>query len=138
MQSETLNKSWYTIFNPTSGGGMREKKIDRILFYLTKYNIAYKFIETEYPHHEEILIQKAIGQGYSKFICIGGDGTIHHMINGIMKQQYIDSNQIQVAVIPTGTGNDWIKNYHIPTDPEKAIQLIKKNKSILRINLFIK
>jgi len=132
MQSETLNKSWYTIFNPTSGGGMREKKIDRILFYLTKYNIAYKFIETEYPHHEEILIQKAIGQGYSKFICIGGDGTIHHMINGIMKQQYIDSNQIQVAVIPTGTGNDWIKNYHIPTDPEKAIQLIKKNKSILQ------
>lgn len=130
MQIESLKKSWYTIFNPTSGGGMNKKNISHILSYLDHYNIPYSFIETQYPHHEEMLVEKAINQGYSKFICIGGDGTIHHMINGIMKQQYIDSNQIQVAVIPTGTGNDWIKNYQIPTDPEKAIQLIKKNKSI--------
>ena len=132
MQTESLDKSWYTIFNPTSGGGMGHKKISRILSYLTQYNIAYKFIETQYPHHEELLVQKAIKKGYSKFICIGGDGTIHHMINGIMKQDYLDSDRIQVAVIPIGTGNDWIKNYQIPTNPEQAIKLIKKNKSILQ------
>lgn len=132
MQSESLLKSWYTIFNPTSGGGVSEKKLSLILSYLDKNNIPFKLTETQYPHHEDILVEKAIIQGYSRFICIGGDGTIHHMINGIMKQQHLDTSKIQVAVIPTGTGNDWIKNYQIPKDPKKAIKLIKKNRSIIQ------
>jgi len=139
MENDGINTCWYTIFNPTSGGGMNQNKIDRILSYLKQYNISYQFIETQYAHHEEELVQTAIQQGYSKFICIGGDGTIHHMINGIMKQEYTDSTLIKIAVIPTGTGNDWVKHYNIPKDPKKAIQLIKNNKSILqdigRINL---
>ena len=35
---------------------------------------------------KKLLVEKAIVNGYHKFICIGGDGTIHHMVNGIMKQ----------------------------------------------------
>lgn len=132
MENDVINTCWYTIFNPTSGGGMNQHKIDRILSYLKQYNISYQFIETQYAHHEEILVKTAIQKGYSKFICIGGDGTIHHMINGIMKQQYTDSARIKIAVIPTGTGNDWIKHYDIPKDPRKAILLIKNNKSLLQ------
>ena len=132
MQIESLQSTWYTIFNPTSGGGINRKKLGRIFSYLNQYNISYEFIKTQYPHHEEVLVQNAINQGYSKFICIGGDGTIHHMINGIMKQEFIETNKIKIAVIPTGTGNDWIKNYQIPKDPKKAVQLIKNTKSILQ------
>ena len=132
MENDPINTCWYTIFNPTSGGGMNQNKIDRILSYLKLYNISYQFVETQYAHHEEVLVQTAIQQGYSKFICIGGDGTIHHMINGIMKQQYKDSTRIKLAVIPTGTGNDWVKHYNIPKDPKKAILLIKNNKSMLQ------
>ena len=132
MENDAINTCWYTIFNPTSGGGMNQNKIDRILSYLKLNDISYQFVQTQYAHHEETLVQTAIQQGYVKFICIGGDGTIHHMINGIMKQQYTDSINIKLAVIPTGTGNDWVKHYAIPKDPKKAILLIKNNKSILQ------
>lgn len=129
MEAKSIKKYWYTIFNPTSGGGLKQNKIDRILSCLKESKIPYEFSITQYPHHEEELVQTAIDQGYIKFICIGGDGTIHHMINGIMKQKQTDTKHIKLAVIPIGTGNDWIKNYNIPKDPKKAIQLIVKDKS---------
>ena len=72
-------------------------------------------------------ITEAIKKGYTQFVCVGGDGTIHHMINGIMKQSTVKSNKIKLAVIPTGTGNDWVKNYGIPLNFEKAVQLIQNN-----------
>ena len=130
MENLSINSSWYTIFNPTSGGGTGQKNLDKILSIFNLSKITYQIITTQYAHHEEELVQAAIKKGYLNFICIGGDGTIHHMINGIMKQKYTDSRQIKLAVIPTGTGNDWVKNYNIPRDPKKAINLILNNKII--------
>lgn len=132
MENLSIKSCWYTIFNPTSGGGISEKKLDKILHIFKLSGISYKIIPTQYAHQEEELIQTAIQKGYINFICIGGDGTIHHMINGIMKQKYTDSSQIRLAVIPTGTGNDWVKNYNIPRDMKKAIRIILNNKTIFQ------
>ena len=125
-----MNTTWYIIINPTSGGGKAKKKIKNILNIISHHNLIVKTVSTQYPHHEEELVEKAIKLGYYNFICVGGDGTIHHMINGIMKQKHVDSSQIKLAVIPTGTGNDWVKNYNIPKNPKKAIQVINKGNSI--------
>ena len=53
METESLDTCWYTICNPTSGGGIKQNKIDRILSYLKEYQISYKFTTTQYPHQEE-------------------------------------------------------------------------------------
>ena len=123
---------WYIICNPTSGGGISKKKLSKIFSALEHYKLSYQFIKTEYPHQEEELVIKAIEKGFNQLICIGGDGTIHHMINGIMKQNYMQSNHITFAVIPSGTGNDWVKNYGIPNHPKKAVELIHKKQSVLQ------
>ncbi|MFT5761484.1 MAG: diacylglycerol kinase (ATP), partial [Polaribacter sp.] len=70
--------------------------------------------------------------GFTKIISVGGDGTLHHVVNGIMKQKLVETNTIQLAVIPIGTGNDWIKTYNIPTKIEKSIAIIGKQKTILQ------
>lgn len=127
-----MNKTWYIIFNPTSGGGKSKNKLNKILALFNQYNLKVITAITQYPHHEEELVTIAIKKGYTQFICIGGDGTIHHIINGIMRQAYIDSNKIKLAVIPIGTGNDWVKNYNIPRNTENAVQLILNNNCILQ------
>ena len=127
-----MNKTWYIIFNPTSGGGKSKNKLNKILALFHQYNLKVITAITQYPHHEEELVTIAIKKGYTQFVCIGGDGTIHHIINGIMRQAYIDSNQIKLAVIPIGTGNDWVKNYNIPRNTENAVQLIQNNNCILQ------
>jgi len=78
------------------------------------------------------LAQHAINNGFTKIISVGGDGTLHHIVNGIMSQNIVETNTIQLAVIPIGTGNDWVKTYNIPTKIEKSILIIKKGNSILQ------
>jgi diacylglycerol kinase family enzyme len=49
-----------------------------------------------------------------------------------MMQRYAKTSNITIAVIPLGTGNDWIKTYNIPNNIEKAVEIIYKKKTILQ------
>ncbi len=76
----------------------------------------------------------ACGEGYRKFIAVGGDGTIHDVLEGIMF--YIESRNLigenislsdfTFAVIPVGSGNDWIKTTGVPNDVLKSASLLKR------------
>jgi YegS/Rv2252/BmrU family lipid kinase len=124
--------SWFLIVNSSSGNSSFHKKWKRIQQLLTSYNITYSFSFTQYSKHELLLVDEAIKQGFRKIISVGGDGTLHHVVNGIMRQRYIKTSDINVGVIPIGTGNDWIKTYHIPNDIKKAILILKDNNTTLQ------
>ncbi|MCX7551308.1 diacylglycerol/lipid kinase family protein [Xanthomarina sp. F2636L] len=121
----TDSKTWFVIINPTSGNGSSKKKWPEIQKLLITYQFTFEFVFTEYANHSTELIQTAIRQGYRRVICIGGDGTLHNIVNGIMLQKEVPSNHIHIGVIPIGTGNDWVKTHHISNHLEKAIQTIK-------------
>ena len=116
---------WFAIINPTSGNGSSKQKWPQIKSLLQSYNFDFDFGFTEHENHSPELLQQAIENGVLNIICIGGDGTLHNIVNGIMNQTIVPSNEINIGVIPIGTGNDWVKTHNIPNDFEKAIQLIK-------------
>ena len=124
--------SWFLIANPTSGNRNFSKQWKKIQQLLKNKNIDYSFAFTKFSKHETELVQNAIKQGYRKFISVGGDGTLHHVVNGIMLQRYVKTSDITIGVIPLGTGNDWIKTYNIPNNIEKSITIINQNKTILQ------
>lgn len=128
----TFIDSWFIIANATSGKGSFSKRWQQIQQLLKTKGINYSFAFTEYAKHEIKLVQNAIKKGFSAFIVIGGDGTLHHVVNGIMQQRYINSADVTIGVIPLGTGNDWIKTYNIPEDIEKSITIISKQNTILQ------
>lgn len=123
------SKSWFVIINPTSGNGLSRKKWPQIKALLVSNNFNFEFVFSEYKNHSTELTQEAIGKGFKNIICIGGDGTLHNIINGIMCQKSIESSKISVGVIPIGTGNDWIKTYNLPNDIEKAVEVLKNGKT---------
>jgi len=57
--------------------------------------------------------------GRHTLIAMGGDGTIHDLING-----FNDFENCSMGLIPLGTGNDFAECAHIPTDVKKAAELI--------------
>ena len=116
--------SWFLIVNPTSGNGRFLKQWNRIQDVLHTKEIHFSFAFTQYSKHELILVEEAIKQGYRKIISVGGDGTLHHVVNGIMTQRYTKTSNIKVGVIPLGTGNDWIKTYKIPNSIDFSIDII--------------
>jgi YegS/Rv2252/BmrU family lipid kinase len=127
-----MNTDWFLIVNPTSGNGKSKKSWQHISTLLTNQGIRFSFAFTTYSKHESELVQQAIKNGFTKIISVGGDGTLHHIVNGIMSQNFVETNTIQLAVIPIGTGNDWVKTYNIPVKIEKSISIIKKENTILQ------
>lgn len=123
------SKTWFVIINPTSGNGKSKKKWPKIERLLELYHFDFKYAFTEYSKHSVVLVQKAISNGFTNIICVGGDGTIHNIVNGILSQSMVPSNTINVAMIPIGTGNDWVKTHRIPMDIETAITTIVKGNS---------
>ncbi|WP_299105762.1 diacylglycerol kinase family protein [uncultured Tenacibaculum sp.] len=125
-----MNNSWFVIVNPNAGNGNFKKLWSQIQHELAHHNIVYEFEFTTHHKHEIELVHKAISKGYSQIISCGGDGTLHHVVNGVMNQELINSNLITLGVIPLGTGNDWIKTYGISKNIHEAVQLIKNQNTI--------
>ena len=128
----SVKNSWFIIANPTSGNRNFSKQWEEIIQLLNNENLDYSFAFTHFSKHEIELVDTAIKQGFRNIISVGGDGTLHHVVNGIMMQRYVKTSDITIAVIPQGTGNDWIKTYNIPNDVEKAVKIIRRKKIILQ------
>jgi len=124
--------TWYIIVNPISGNGKALKKWPQIENELLAHNIDFIYVITEYHKHAIELVQQGLKQGYSTFICVGGDGTLHQAVNGILLSGFKNLSAIKLGIIPIGTGNDWIKNYNIPKHYKKAIKVLIKGKTVFQ------
>lgn len=75
---------------------------------------------TVYPTHATELAHQAAEEGYERIIAIGGDGTVHEVINGLM--QVPAGRRPKLGIVPVGTGNDFAHNAGIERVPELAMQ----------------
>lgn len=116
---------WLVIINPTSGSGRAKRKWPEIQAMLLQEGFEFDFQFTEFPNHSHKIVQESVLKGITHYISVGGDGTLHNIINGIMAQSTFPSKQIKVGVIPIGTGNDWVKTYNIPRNIKEAVLVIK-------------
>lgn len=67
--------------------------------------------------HAWALAQSEIDlNGLDALIAVGGDGTLHEVVNGLMNRA--DSQRIPIAFIPNGSGNDTCHGFGITTIDE--------------------
>lgn len=124
-----MNNTWYVLLNPAAGNGKSLSKWDALKSGLDKRNIPYRLTPSTYRGHITELASAAIQNGYTKFISIGGDGTHHELINGLMKDQ-TKTITPTVAILNAGTGNDWSRTHHIPSDIPTCTELIAEGRTI--------
>jgi YegS/Rv2252/BmrU family lipid kinase len=120
------SKDWFIIVNPSSGGGVSKAKLERISQHLKQNNILGNVYKTSLKKNAESLVGEAMLKGFKRVICVGGDGTVHNLINGVFNQSMVEASEIVVGLIPAGTGNDWARHHSIPTNYKKAIKVIAK------------
>lgn len=125
-----MNEKWFIILNTSSGNGYVKRKKAKIIKALSNLKEGFEIAETKYSKHEIELVNDAVKKGYTNFVSVGGDGTLHHIVNGVFLQKMIPSNQINIGVIPVGTGNDWVKQYKIPLNFNKNIKILNQKKTI--------
>ena len=123
---------WYIIANPAAGNHRVERRWPHIERRLQELGISYTVKFTQAPGHATRLIDDAVLKGHRYFLGIGGDGTNHEMINGILSQPHIPSHQIHYALLPLGTGNDWARTYHISPHIETRLARLKNPEMVLQ------
>lgn len=120
------NSKWLVVVNPKASVGKSEKDWPLIKQILINEGFDFDYILTEYPRHAIEIVRNAIVEkGYRKFIAVGGDGTNNEVINGIFTQDLVPTNEITMAALPIGTGNDWRRTFDIPLEYDKVIKIIK-------------
>ncbi|MBO5693062.1 MAG: diacylglycerol kinase family lipid kinase [Tidjanibacter sp.] len=123
------NNRWLAIVNLLSGSGRCGRDWEHIARMLYGAGIDFDTVFTGHRSHAIDLAERGVVEdGYRNLIAIGGDGTVHEVANGILRQRAVPSDQIRMGVIPVGTGNDWIRTYKIPRDYQEAVNVIAAGK----------
>jgi YegS/Rv2252/BmrU family lipid kinase len=83
-------------------------------------------VETTFAGHAKELANQLNITEYDGFIGIGGDGTLHEIINGMLSRH--DGRKIPIGIIPGGSGNSYMHDLQL-TDPLKAAKAIINGKT---------
>ncbi len=128
-----VQQHWFLIVNPTAGGGQALLDYPQVAKLLHDEQIFCEPHFTEHKFHAVELTVQAVKEGYRKIIILGGDGTLHEVVNGLFIQQQIDPKEVLLGVVGVGTGNDWLRNFGFSEGRYlDMVRAIKAEESILQ------
>ena len=82
-------------------------------------------LETEYAGHARNMARTVEIDGYDGFCAIGGDGTMHEVVNGMMNRE--DGCRLPIGLVTGGTGNSFMHDLDC-LDPVNAAKRIITNR----------
>ena len=137
MDNSTI---WLAVVNPHAGSGRTASEWKKAEQMLISRGIAFTCRMTDCRQHATEIACRAAEEGYRRFIAVGGDGTIHEVLGGIacaienarLNDGKMDLSEFYLAVIPVGSGNDWIKAHGITHDTASVVGLIEKGSFALQ------
>ncbi len=129
---ERTAQTWFVIVNPAAGNGRGLDSFPQISRLLREARIVYDPVFTEHKAHATELTVTAVREGYRRIIVVGGDGTLHEVVNGLFIQQEVPPSEVLLAMIAVGSENDWVRSFGISERPADAVQAIACGCSFLQ------
>ena len=103
------------LLNPAAGGGNGGSLLPRLLSAATREGAS--LVESRSGEHLQELARQASAEGVRRLVVAGGDGTLHHALQGLA------GTATELALLPLGTGNDLAGSLAIPGQVEEALDL---------------
>ncbi len=128
----TDTNRWFVVVNPVAGSGKGLEDYPLISKLLRDADISCDPVFTEHKFHAVELTVAAIKSGHRKILVMGGDGTVHEVVNGLFIQDVVKPTEVLLGVVAVGTGNDWARTFGIPNRYQDAIRAIKEGHSFLQ------
>ncbi|MGT2962457.1 diacylglycerol kinase family lipid kinase [Streptococcus caledonicus] len=125
---EKQRKRARLIYNPTSGQEIMKKNVAEVLDILESFGYETSAFQTTAEKNSAMDEATRAGLlGFDLVIAAGGDATINEVVNGIAPLE----KRPAMAIIPTGTTNDFARALKIPRgNPVEAAKMIGKNQTI--------
>ena len=105
------------ILNPMADMG-NAWRVARDLRSITEEHGGIEWSGTVYPGHAIELAKHS--EGYDLVIAMGGDGTVHEVMNGLM--QIPENKRPILGVVPVGSGNDFGHGIAASRTPTEALK----------------
>lgn len=109
---------YFLIVNLIAGQGRCKELFPKVKLELDRRKIDYALHFTNEPMEAVDVAKMGIEAGFSHIVAMGGDGTVNEIANGLL------GTNATLAVIPAGTGNDFIRMLGIPGNPMQAIDTL--------------
>ncbi|MGI6752376.1 MAG: YegS/Rv2252/BmrU family lipid kinase [Anaerovoracaceae bacterium] len=107
------------IYNPRAGNGMFKSNLDRIIEKFQRKHLLVVPIRGGRPDLLDSVFKSMDQNDFCKVIAAGGDGTIHQVVNSMMRND-ID---LPLGVFPSGTANDFAHYFDLPHDIDSMIDI---------------
>ena len=132
MGKEENSRIWFAVINgyaASKKAGTLWKAVDELL---KEKGVTYHGTRTGKAGTAAELTFDACMAGYRRFAAVGGDGTVHDVLNGIAAyvewtSEYpgsVSFSDFTLGVIPLGSGNDWVKSVGLSADIKQAVASI--------------
>ncbi|OQS07239.1 sphingosine kinase [Thraustotheca clavata] len=126
-----VERKCLVLINPVGGTGNALKMFKQVkgIFKAARINAIVKL--TEHAGHATELAMELDLKLYEFVVCVGGDGLLSEVVQGLMKRKdWSDAIQLPLGIIPGGSGNGLAKSMikHVKEEfyPENCAYLIVK------------
>ncbi len=108
------------IANPRSGRGRVDKALPQVERVLSDENLSYRIVRTAHPGHASEAAREALINGERYLVAVGGDGTVHEVVNGMLQDGRPLAPDAVLGVVAAGSGCDFVRSFGLPDDAEQA------------------
>jgi len=108
------------IANPNAGRGQVDKALPRVESVLKNENLSYRIVRTTHPGHATEAARQALRDGARYLVAVGGDGTVHEVVNGMVSGGGPLVADAVLGVVAAGSGSDFIRSFGLPADAEQS------------------
>lgn len=114
------------LYNPNSGEKKGEKIANEAQIIFTAAGVEVNSIALAHKGHAEELCNTMDITPYDVLCFIGGDGTFHECVNGLLKRKDGKGGEVPIAMIAGGTGNSFSLELLGDTDLRLAVETVMR------------
>ena len=126
MADALTERRWLAVLNPAAGAGRAARAWPALAAALAAAGVQADLAVTRAPAHACDLVGAAHARGIRRFLAVGGDGTLHEVVNGLGE----GNGRSAVAAAPLGTGNDWARGLALPRRPAAIAAMLRAERRV--------
>lgn len=110
------------IVNPHAGRNHVGDEIPDLERTLRARNLPYSLIRTQGPGDATEAAREALKNGSRYLVAVGGDGTVHEVVNGMIENDVPIVESAVLGVVAAGSGCDLVRTFGLPDDVTRSCQ----------------
>ena len=118
---------WHIILNTNANEKKCERSWKPVAELLDQRGISHELHIVRRPGEGIATAKELCQSGIRHIVAAGGDGTVNEVVNGILVSG-CNTQEVYLAVLPMGRGNDWVRTHHYPKTIEEVIQHWKEGR----------